>query len=86
MQRYVVRQALVQISAQQLKLFPSQRKAFFKGGFFLFFLLIYVIQHCFIASDSTVLEDAEIEPWTVATLALTARRSNHLAKSHTQLG
>ncbi len=37
---------------------------------------IYVIQHCFICrpSDSTVLEDA--------TLALTVRRSNHLATSH----
>ncbi len=27
-------------------------------------------------------EDAEIEPMTFATLALTARRSNHLARSH----
>jgi hypothetical protein len=40
------------------------------------------IQHCFICrhSDSTV--DAEIEPRTVATLALTVRRSNHSATSH----
>jgi hypothetical protein len=42
---------------------------------------VYIILHCFICrpSDSTVLEDAGIEPRTIATLALTARRSNHLA-------
>jgi hypothetical protein len=56
----------------------------FKGDFFLFFTFMYVIQHCFIwhPSDSTVSEDAGIEPITVATLALTVRRSNHLARSH----
>jgi hypothetical protein len=45
---------------------------------------MYDIQYCFIyrPSDSTVSEDAGIEPRTVATLALTARRSNHLARSH----
>ena len=43
---------------------------------------MYVIQH----SDSTVSEDAVIEPRTVATLALTARRSNHLAKHVLLLG
>jgi hypothetical protein len=52
------------------------------GDFFGFLLFMYVIQHCFI-SDSTVSEDAGIEPRTVATLALTARRSNHLAISYT---
>jgi hypothetical protein len=48
-------------------------------GFFM-----YVIQHCFIClpSDSTASEDARIEPRTVTTLALTARRSNHSARSH----
>jgi hypothetical protein len=48
---------------------------------------MYVIQLCFICppSDSTVSEDAGIEPRTVATLALTVRRSNHLARSHPQL-
>jgi hypothetical protein len=54
-------------------------------NFFLIFLLfMYVIQHCVICHplDSTVSEDAGIEPRTVATLALTARGSNHLAKSH----
>jgi hypothetical protein len=50
----------------------------FQGFFFK-----YVIQHCFICrpSDSTVSEDAGIEPRTVATLVLTARRSNHSARS-----
>jgi hypothetical protein len=45
---------------------------------------MYFIQHCFIfrPSDSTVSEDAGIEPRTVATLALTVRRSNHSAKPH----
>ncbi len=42
---------------------------------------MYVIQHCFICRplDSAVSEDAGIEPWTVVTLASTARRSNPLA-------
>ncbi len=45
---------------------------------------MYVIEHCFICrlSDSTVSEDAEIEPRTVAIFALTARRSNLSARSH----
>ncbi len=45
---------------------------------------MYVIQHCFIdrPTDSNVSEDAGIERRTVATLALTARRSNHSARSH----
>ncbi len=43
-----------------------------------------VLQHCFICrpSDSSVSEDAGIEPRTVATLPLTARRFNHSARSH----
>ncbi len=43
--------------------------------FFFFFLFSYYIQHCFICrpSDSTVPTDAR----TVATGALTVRRSNH---------
>jgi hypothetical protein len=38
-----------------------------KGEFFGFFLFMYDIQHCFICrpSDSTVSEDAGIEPRTV---------------------
>jgi hypothetical protein len=50
-----------------------------KGDFFGLFLLIYDIQHCFICrlSDSTVSEDAGIEPRTVATMALVVRRSDH---------
>ncbi len=45
---------------------------------------MYDIQHCFICrpSDSTVSEDARIEPMTVATTALAVRRSNHKARSH----
>ena len=51
-------------------------KVIFKAGFFL-----VLVQHCFIRrpSDSTVSEDAGIEPWTVATSALAVRRSNHSA-------
>ncbi len=44
---------------------------------------MYCIQHCFICrpSDSTVSEDAGIEPRTVATSALAVRRSNQEARS-----
>ncbi len=58
----------------------SNINSFFKGGggldFFSFFR--YVYQHCFICrpSDSTVSKDTGNEPRTVATLALTARRTN----------
>jgi hypothetical protein len=46
--------------------------------------IMYDIQHCFICrpSDSTVSEDAGIEPMTVATTALVVGRSNHSARSH----
>jgi hypothetical protein len=58
-------------------------KRFQKGGFFFGFyhFFMYDIQHCFICrpSDSTVSEDAGIGPRTVATTALTVRRSNHSA-------
>jgi hypothetical protein len=49
---------------------------------------MYCIQHCFICrpSDSTVSEDAGIESRTVATTALTVRRSNHSAESDPHLG
>jgi hypothetical protein len=59
----------------------SNRQSFFFkyffGGFFLFFP--YNIQLYFICrpSDSTVPTNAGIEPRTVATGALAARRSNH---------
>ncbi len=45
---------------------------------------VYFLQHCFICrlSDSTVSEDARIEPRTVATPSLTVRRSYHSARSH----
>jgi hypothetical protein len=46
---------------------------------------MYDIQHCFNCrpSDSTVSEDAGIEPRTIATSALAVRSStNHSARSH----
>ncbi len=48
---------------------------------------MYDIQHCFIyrPSDSTLSEDAGIEPGTVATTALTVRRSDHSVRSHTHV-
>jgi hypothetical protein len=48
---------------------------------------MYCIQQCFIcsSSDSTVKEDAGIEPRTVATSAWRARRFNYLARSHPKL-
>jgi hypothetical protein len=51
---------------------------------FLDFVCMYFIQHCFTCrpSDSTVSEDAGIEPRTVATSALAVRRSRHSATSH----
>ncbi len=52
----------------------------YTGEFFKIFLM-YIIQHFLICrlSDSTVSEDAAIEPRTIATLALPVRRSNHSA-------
>jgi hypothetical protein len=59
------------------QLFNIFLKIFFWGNFFSYF-----IQHCFICrpSDSTVPTDAGIEPRTVATSALTVRRSIRLAR------
>jgi hypothetical protein len=50
-----------------------------RGFFWILFFFMYVIQHRFICrpSDSTVSENDGIEPRTVATLTLIARRSNH---------
>ncbi len=68
---------------RQIK-YRKGNRLFEKGYFFLsgFFLFMYVIQNCFICrfSDSTVAEDALIEPRIVATLELTARRSNYSAR------
>jgi hypothetical protein len=49
-----------------------------------FFLIMYDIQQCFIRhpSDSTVLDDAGIEPTTVASTALAVIHSYHSARSH----
>jgi hypothetical protein len=59
-----------------------------KGGIFWIFpfYVRYRIQHFFIRrpSDSTVSENARIEPRTVATTALSVRCSNHSARSHPQ--
>ncbi len=57
---------------------------FFRRIFWFFFM--YDIQHCFICrpSDSTVSEDAGIEPRTVASTALAVSRSNHSPISHPQ--
>ncbi len=47
---------------------------------------MFFIEHCFRRpSDSIVSEDAGIEPRIVATLALTVRRDNQLARSHTKI-
>jgi hypothetical protein len=50
----------------------------------IFGFLKYFIHHCIICccSDSTVSEDAVMEPRTVANLVLAVRRFNHLARSH----
>jgi hypothetical protein len=50
-----------------------------RGDFLDFFSSMYCNQHSSIRrpSDSTVSEDAGIEPGTVATSALAVRRSNH---------
>jgi hypothetical protein len=53
-----------------------------KRGIFLdfFFYVLYIIQHCFICrpSDTTVSEMLGTNQACVATVALTARRCNHL--------
>ncbi len=55
-----------------------------KGGFLDFFSFMYDIKHCFICrpSDSTVSEDAGIEPRAVGITALTVRRLDLI---HTRL-
>jgi len=47
---------------------------------------MFFIQHCFICcpSDSTLSENAVIDPRTVVTSALAVRRSNHSTRSHPQ--
>jgi hypothetical protein len=56
---------------------PVGPKTFFLRGIFIFLIFMYVIQHCVICrpSDSSVSVNAGIDPKTVATSALTARRS-----------
>ncbi len=68
---------ITDITSQIGKWFSWQLLLLFilKRYFFIFFLFMYVIQHCFICRPSvfTESEDAGLEPRTVATLALTAR-------------
>jgi hypothetical protein len=56
------------------------------GGFLGLFMYLFIVLYStlFICSHSNfaVSENAEIEPWTVATLTLAARRSNLSARSH----
>jgi hypothetical protein len=58
-----------------------------KRDFLGFFLFVDVSQHCFTCrpSDSTVSDSVGIIPRTVATVAFTARRSNHSARSPKRL-
>ncbi len=69
-----------------LPFFQLRVDTFFKGEFFGYFFM-YDIQYCFICrpSDSTVSEDAGIEPRTVATTALAVRSFNHSARSNPPL-
>jgi hypothetical protein len=51
------------------------------GIFWIFYVLYSTLLHLR-PSDSTVSEDAGIEPRTVATSGFAVRRFNHLARSH----
>jgi hypothetical protein len=60
----------------------SLYKLLSKGYIFGFFF-VTLFNTVSSASESTVSEDARIEPRTVATTALAVRRSNHSVRSHT---
>ncbi len=55
----------------------------FTERFFKIFLCTFFTQNCFVCrrSDSSVSEDAGIEPKTVATSALAVRRSNYISST-----
>jgi hypothetical protein len=55
-----------------------------QGDFWIFCFVLYSTLLHLPPSDTTVSEDAGIEPRTVATLALAVRRSNHSARSRPQ--
>ncbi len=67
-------------------IYISSISTYSKASVFCFlYLFMYIIQQCFICCPlgfHALPEDAGIEPRTVATLALPARRSNHSARSH----
>ncbi len=70
---------------------PERIKVFLRVIFWISFFLCTLFNTASCPSDFIVSEDAGVEPCTVATLALTAKRSNisslphpHSARSHTQ--
>jgi hypothetical protein len=74
----------LQFTNKQIKRLQCLRKRVKElTGIFSIFYVQYFISHCFICrhSDSTVSEDAWIEPWTVEILAFTVRLYNHSARS-----
>jgi hypothetical protein len=77
------------MESAELRDMGLKREFVLKWVFFeFFFLFMYVIQHVFICrpSDSTVSEDAGIEPRTVAPLALPANAlTTQLDLNHSQL-
>ncbi len=73
------------VVAKYISPVPIEIKMFKNKEIFWIFLM-YFIQHCFIyrPSDSTMAEDAEIEPKTVSTLTFTVISPNYSAKSNPQ--
>jgi hypothetical protein len=68
----------------RLKLISTALDIYKKSG--IFWIFSFYVRYSTLLhlppSDSTVPEDAGIEPRTVATTALAVRRSNHSARSH----
>ncbi len=74
--------SLVKIEIDRLRNGQQTASIIVRFCFAIFFF--FIIQHCFFCSplDFTVSVEAGIEPRTVASFALAARRSNHSARSH----